>query len=112
MTAEKTASNYTADMVEQIEKFAEENGVINNDNVSTLADALGMGVRSVRAKASRMGVYQAKKRESANGGPVETKETIASQIAELIGKSVDGLEAAPKVALQRVRSALQTLSEA
>jgi hypothetical protein len=99
--------NYTEAQEATIEAFATANGgTITNDNVATLADTLGKGVRSVRAKAVRMGVYKAKEKVSKNGGPVESKEAIVNDIAALIGANMEGLEKAPKVALQRIRSAL------
>lgn len=100
--------NYTEAMVARIEAVAEANeGVITNDEALELAEEFGKDVRSVRAKAVRMGLYQKAEKQSTNGGKIETKEDIATEIAKLVGQSVDGIEKGTKVALQRVRDALK-----
>lgn len=103
---EKTV-NYTEAQVERIHEAAEEaGGKFGNSVAEQLAIEFGKDVRSVRAKASREGVYQAKAKTTKSGQPIERKEAIVADIAALVGQAVDGLEKAPKEALQRVRSAL------
>lgn len=81
-------------------------GIIDNDKAIELAATLGKDVRSIRAKATRMGIYKAKEKTSKTGGPVETKEDIVADIAALVQKNMDGLEKAPKLALQILRERL------
>lgn len=67
--------------------------------------------RSVTAKATRMGVaYVSKARVSKSGGPVEKKEDIVADIVAIVGSDLDGLEKASKLALQRIRTALNELA--
>lgn len=71
-----------------------------------LADEFGKGQKSVVAKAVRMGIYRAKAKASKTGGKVESKEQIVADIAAIVGKSLDGLEKAPKLVLQELRARL------
>lgn len=73
----------------------------------TLAIELSKDVRSVRAKAARMGIYKAAEKKSKSGLPIETKEEIALAIAEIVGTTLDGLEKASKRTLQILREKLQ-----
>ena len=103
MTAktEKTP-NYTAEQEARMREFT----VINGETAQMLADEFGKDVRSVRAKAVRLGLYQAKARVSKTGEPVERKEAIVAEIAALVGRNMEGLEKAPKEALKAIRAAL------
>jgi hypothetical protein len=82
-------------------------GTIDNAKALELAAKFGKDVKSVRAKAVRLGIYQAKPKVSKAGGPVESKEKIAADIAAILQKSMEGLEKAPKLQLQIIREALQ-----
>jgi hypothetical protein len=101
MTKEATP-NYTPEQEQAMRAV----GTIDNAKALELAEQFGKDVKSVRAKAVRMGIYQAKAKVSKSGGPVESKEQIAADIARLVNANMDGLEKAPKLALQRIRSAL------
>jgi len=81
-------------------------GVIDNDLAIEFAAKFGKDVRSIRAKAVRMGLYKAKDKVSKTGGKIESKEAIVADIAALIGKNLDGLEKAPKLVLQTLRTRL------
>ena len=81
-------------------------GVIDNAKALELAAKFGKDVKSVRAKAVRMGIYKAAEKKSKTGGPVESKEKIVQDIERLIGKNMEGLEKAPKLALQAIRERL------
>ena len=97
-----STSRYTPAMEDMIRAAAP----INNDIATQLAEAFGPGFtnKSVAAKATRMGVeYQRKVAVSKTGAPVEKKETIVEQIEALMETSLEGLEKAPKQALQNVR---------
>ena len=94
--------NYTAAQEARLAEF----DVIDNDLAIDLAAELGKDVRSIRAKAVRMGLYKAKDKVSKTGGKIESKEAIVADIAALIGKNLDGLEKAPKLVLQELRAKL------
>jgi hypothetical protein len=80
---------------------------LNQAKSRALAAEFGKSERSVTAKAVRMGVaYERKQPTTKSGAPVERKEAIVAQIADLVEGNLDGLEKAPKAALQAVRNAL------
>lgn len=101
MTKE-VAKNYTEAQEARLAEF----DVIDNDLAIELAAEFGKDVRSVRAKAVRMGLYKAKEKQSKTGGKIESKEAIVAEIADLVGKSLDGLEKAPKQVLITLRAKL------
>lgn len=81
-------------------------GVIDNELAIEFAAKFGKDVRSIRAKAVRMGIYKAKEKVSKTGGKIESKEAIVADIAAIVGKNLDGLEKAPKLVLQTLRAKL------
>lgn len=81
-------------------------GVIDNAKALEFAARFGKDVRSIRAKAVRMGIYKAAEKASKTGGKIESKEQIAADISNLVGKSLEGLEKAPKLVLQILREKL------
>ena len=81
-------------------------GIIDNAKALEFAARFGKDVRSIRAKAVRMGIYKAAEKVSKTGGKIESKEAIVSDIAALVGKNLDGLEKAPKLVLQILREKL------
>lgn len=101
MTKE-VAKNYTE--AQEAELAAA--GLIDNELALEFATKFGKDVRSIRAKAVRMGIYKAKEKVSKTGGKIESKEQIVADISALVGKSLDGLEKAPKLVLQTLRSKL------
>ena len=101
MTKE-VAKNYTE--AQEAELMAA--GVIDNAKALEFAAKFGKDVRSIRAKAVRMGIYKAKEKVSKTGGKVESKEQIVADIAAIVGKNLDGLEKAPKLVLQTLRAKL------
>lgn len=72
-----------------------------------LATEFGKNQKSVIAKAVRMGIYKAKEKTSKTGGKIESKEQIVADIAALVGQSLEGLEKAPKLVLQELRTRLR-----
>jgi hypothetical protein len=81
-------------------------GVIDNAKALEFAAKFGKDVRSIRAKAVRMGIYKSAEKVSKTGGKVESKDAIVADIAALVGKNLEGLEKAPKLVLQTLRSKL------
>lgn len=102
MAKVETVKNYTE--AQEAELMAA--GVIDNAKALEFADKFGKDVRSIRAKAVRMGIYKAAEKVSKTGGKIESKEAIVSDIAAIVGKNLDGLEKAPKLVLQIIRSKL------
>lgn len=102
MAKVETAPNYSE--AQEAELLAA--GTIDNAKALEFAAKFGKDVRSIRAKAVRMGIYKAAEKVSKTGGKIESKEKIVEEIAELVGKNLDGLEKAPKLVLQILRSKL------
>ena len=100
--SKEIVKNYTAAQEARLSEF----DFIDNDRAMDLATELGKDVRSIRAKAVRMGIYKAKAKVSKTGGKIESKEAIVQDIADLIGRNLDGLEKAPKLVLQELRAKL------
>ena len=100
--SKEVVKNYTAAQEARLAEF----DVIDNDIATMLAEEFGKDVRSVRAKAVRLGTYKGKEKVSKTGGKVESKEAIVADIAALVGKNLDGLEKAPKLVLQTLRTRL------
>ena len=101
----KATSKYTPQMEQMIRDAAP----LDQSIARELAVAFGEGFteKSVTAKATRMGVaYNRKVAVSKTGAPVERKEAIVAEIAEIVGQSLEGLEKAPKQALQTLRDFL------
>lgn len=97
------APNFTSAQEQAIRDAAP----LNQSKSRELAEAFGKTERSVTAKAVRMGVaYERKAPVTKSGAPVERKEAIVAQIAQLVSGNLDGLDKAPKLALQAVRDAL------
>ena len=94
--------NYTATQEAQLLAAGE----IDNAKALEFATEFGKDVRSIRAKAVRLGIYKAKERTSKTGGKIESKEEIATEIAELVGQSLSGLEKASKQSLIALRAKL------
>ena len=102
MAKVETAKNYTES--QEAELLAA--GIIDNAKALEFADKFGKDVRSIRAKAVRMGIYKAAEKVSKTGGKIESKEKIVEDIAAIVGKNLDGLEKAPKLVLQVLREKL------
>lgn len=102
MAKVETVKNYTES--QEAELIAA--GVIDNAKALEFAAKFGKDVRSIRAKAVRMGIYKAAEKVSKTGGKIESKEKIVEDISEIVGKSLDGLEKAPKLVLQILREKL------
>ena len=80
---EKMASkNYSDEMVARMVEDYQANP--NMDTVKTLAQAFGKTTRSIIAKLSREGVYQAQPRTTKSGEPVVQKRELVQEIARLL----------------------------
>lgn len=77
---------------------------LNQEKARALAAKMNKTERSITAKAVRMGVaYIRKQPVTKAGGKVEKKETIVAEIANIVSGNLDGLDKAPKAALQALR---------
>lgn len=104
MEKQSKAPNFTSEQEARIRELAPLNQALSRQ----LAVEFGKTERSVTAKAVRMGVgYIRKEPTTKSGAPVERKEAIVAEIATLVEGNLDGLEKAPKQALQAVRNALR-----
>ena len=81
-------------------------GMIDNELAIEFAAKFNKDVRSIRAKAVRMGIYKAAEKVSKTGGKIESKEAIVADIAKIVGKNLDGLEKASKQSLIAIRAKL------
>ena len=106
--AKQVVSKYSAAQEQRIRDAAAA-GPLNAAVAETLAAEFGekFTARSVIAKITRMNLpYQRKVAVTKTGAPVESKEKIVAQIAELVSGNLDGLDKAPKPALQALRDYL------
>lgn len=74
--------------------------------VDRLAEEHNKTARSIIAKLSSAGVYQAPARVSKNGEPITRKEDLAKEIGEWFGIEVPSLAKAGKLELQKLHRAL------
>lgn len=96
--------NFTKEQEDRIRAFAP----LNQAKSRELAAEFGKTERSVTAKAVRMGVpYERKQPVTKTGAPVERKEAIVAEIATIVEGNLEGLDKAPKAALQALRNALR-----
>ena len=107
MAKTETVKNYSEAQEARLTDAATANGgKIDGELAKALAVEMDKDVRSIRAKATRMGIYKAAEKVSKTGGKIESKEEIAADIAAIVGKNMDGLEKAPKLVLQILRTKL------
>jgi hypothetical protein len=101
--------NYTPEMVAKMTEMYEELG---NDGLEQIAEAVNRGVRSVRAKLVREGVYvapEAPVKEKLPEGP--TKKELLNELESLVGLDLTGLMGANKEAISALISHLQPQDE-
>ena len=108
-----TSNEGKIDMTKEVKNYSEaqetrmgEFMFIDNDIAMELANEFQKDVRSVRAKAVRMGLYKAKDKVSKTGGKIESKEAIVADIAAIVGQNLTGLEKASKQSLVAIRAKL------
>lgn len=101
----QTASKYTAAMEQAIRAEP----VLNQAVANRLAGEFGPGFtgRMVIAKINSMKLpYEKKAAVTKTGEPVERKELLVAEIAKFVQGNLEGLDKAPKPALQAIRDAL------
>jgi hypothetical protein len=110
----KSASPYTAAMVTIMRERAPLNQAICQELAGQFTAMTGgkhtFSSKSLSAKATRENIpYVRKVPVSKTGAPIEKKETIVAQIEQMVSRNLDGLDKAPKPALQSVRDAFRRL---
>ena len=98
------AKNYTEEMVSEMTTAYTENPT--RETVDALAEQFGKTTRSIIAKLSREGVYQAQPRTTKSGEPVVAKAELVAQISEHFGIELPTLAKAGKQDLQRLVDAI------
>jgi hypothetical protein len=108
MKAMDKVKNYTEAQELALQEAADKaGGQIDNALAEVLAKELDKDVRSIRAKAVRMGLYKAKAKVSKTGDKVETKEEIAADISAIVGRNMESLAKAAKEDLKVIRELLR-----
>ena len=104
-TSKKVASKYSPAM----EQAIRDEPVLNQAVAERLAASFGPDFtgRMVIAKISNMKLpYQRKAAVTKTGEPVEQKAALVAEISGIVSANLDGLEKAPKPALQALRDYL------
>lgn len=105
----KAASKYSPAMEAELTALAETG--LNAEVAAQFAEKHNLTARSVIAKITRMGLtYEKKVRTTKAGGKIESKEAIVAEIASITGATLEGLEKAPKAALQVVRDYVRAVA--
>ena len=105
MAKQAKTSKYTAAMEQAIRNEP----VLNQAVANRLATEFGVEFtgRMVIAKINSMKLpYERKAATTKAGTPVERKDALVAEIAKFVEGNLDGLDKAPKAALQAVRDAL------
>ena len=97
--------NYTDEMVAAI--VAEYEAAPVRSTVDALAARFGKTPRSIIAKLSTLGIYQAPARVTKTGKPVVKKEALVAEIVAAIGVELPSLVKANKQDLEALVSALK-----
>jgi hypothetical protein len=93
-------ANYTQAMTDKMVETYSANPT--KETVAELAKELGKNTRSVIAKLSREGVYQAQPRVTKSGEPIVRKAELVAQVQETLGIELPSLVKASKADLQRL----------
>jgi hypothetical protein len=105
MAKQAKTSKYTPAM----EQAIRDEPVLNQAVANRLATEFGVEFtgRMVIAKINSMKLpYERKQPATKSGAKIERKEALVAEIARFVEGNLDGLDKAPKAALQAVRDAL------
>lgn len=104
--------NYSPEQEARMMEFAKANGgKLNQDGAAILAAEMGRTLKSVVAKLSRLGAYQAKAYVRKDGTAVVSKDEFADGIGRILRLdtgSVESLTKANRKALETIFNALAT----
>lgn len=98
--------NYTEEMVATI--VAEYEAVPTRETVDALASRYSKTARSIIAKLSTLGIYQAPVRVAKTGKPVIKKEVLVAEIVAAVGVELPSLVKANKQDLEALVAALSS----
>jgi len=116
-TKKVTQANYSEEMVSRLHEVykPEDSEEHREEQLQALSDELGKGVKSIRAKLVREGLYVKKEYKTKDNKKAETKETIVGQIADALSVDADtslsGLEKATKNCLLFLRTTVQAAAK-
>ncbi len=97
--AKDKVPNFTEAQEQRIRDTAPHNAA----SAAILAEEMGKTPRSLIAKMVRMQVgYATKAKVTKSGDPVESKADLVERIGAVVEGNLEGLEKAPKVALQAI----------
>lgn len=96
--------SYTEELTQLI--IAEYSADPTRETVDRLSEEHNKSVRSIIAKLSSAGVYQAPPRLSKTGDPIVRKEDLVKEIGDWFGLEIPSLAKAGKLDLQRLYNAL------
>lgn len=98
--AKEKVPNFSPSQEQRLRDAAAE-GPLNLARATALGAEFGKSPRSVIAKIVRMGLpYAQKQRVTKSGDPVISKAKLVEQIGAVISGNLEGLDKAPKPALQ------------
>ena len=118
MNDKKTTENYTEAQVKRLQEVYDPKAseTERKEQLQELSAEFGKNVASIRAKLVHLKLYVKNEYKKRTGEKPETKETIVSQIAEVLGVDADaslsGLEKATKNCLILLRGTIQAEVEA
>tara|TARA_B100001059_G_scaffold175471_1_gene175800 strand:+ start:408 stop:800 length:393 start_codon:yes stop_codon:yes gene_type:complete len=98
--------NYTDEMVDVIQ--SEYTAAPSRETVDALAAQFNKTSRSIIAKLSTLGIYQAPTRVTKSGTPVVKKETLVAEIVAAVGVELPSLVKANKQDLEALVAALSS----
>ena len=113
---EKTVVNYSPELTAEIVEAYQvgTNDEERDEILENLSAKTGKGVKSLRQKLVREGVYIKKTYKAKTGAKAETKAAIVEGIARAMGVSsekIESLEKATKPTLELMRVTVQLASE-
>lgn len=103
----KNKMTYTPELTKEI--VEEYLGDPSRVTVSAIAQRVGKPERSIIAKLSSVGVYQAPIRTTKTGDPIIKKEEMAADIGKWLGIDVPSLAKAQKLELRALHLKLQEI---
>jgi hypothetical protein len=110
MPKEKTPNFSTAQ--EDAIRAAAANGPLNLAAATALGEEMGKSARSIVAKIVRMGLpYERKQPTTKTGEPIVSKTKLVEQISAVVEGNLEGLEKAPKPALQALAAFARSVND-
>jgi hypothetical protein len=102
----KIMSNYTDNMVAEMEKI----GSFNYDSAAAFAEKHGLSTRSVISKAKSLGLEYAPRVVAKSSTPRVRKSDVVAQIAEQLGADADALSGLAKADMRSLNELVSHIS--